>query len=55
LAVSRGLVYGIETAVLLLAFIGIVVWAWSARRQKQFDAAARQPLEEDTDDKADKP
>jgi cbb3-type cytochrome oxidase subunit 3 len=35
------------TAVLMLAFIGIVVWAWSGKRRKSFDAAARLPLEDD--------
>jgi len=28
-------------------FIGIIVWAWSAKRKKQFDDAARLPLEDD--------
>jgi cytochrome c oxidase cbb3-type subunit IV len=38
---------GVMTAVLMLAFIGIVAWAWSGKRRKSFDAAARLPLEED--------
>jgi cytochrome c oxidase cbb3-type subunit IV len=41
------MISGIITAVLLLAFIGIVAWAWNSRRREQFAAAARQPLEED--------
>jgi cytochrome c oxidase cbb3-type subunit 4 len=38
---------GIMTAVLMLTFVGIVLWAWSGRRRDAFDAAARLPLEED--------
>jgi cytochrome c oxidase cbb3-type subunit 4 len=36
------------TGVLMLVFIGIVLWAWSGKRRQRFDAAARLPLEEDT-------
>ncbi|MCU0773456.1 MAG: cbb3-type cytochrome c oxidase subunit 3 [Ideonella sp.] len=32
------------TVVLLLAFLGIVGWAWSRRNQKQFDEAAMLPF-----------
>lgn len=46
---SMGTWRGILTATLLLAFIGICIWAWSARRRPQFDAAARMPLEEDSE------
>jgi cytochrome c oxidase cbb3-type subunit 4 len=35
------------TLISFAAFLGIVIWAWSARRKSQFDAAARIPLEED--------
>lgn len=38
---------GIFTAVMLVLFIGICVWAWSARRRQVFDDAARLPLESD--------
>jgi cytochrome c oxidase cbb3-type subunit 4 len=34
------------TLISFAAFLGIVIWAWSARRKSQFDAAARIPLEE---------
>ena len=40
-------VHGWWTAVLLVAFVGIVVWAWSAKRKADFDAAARIPLEDE--------
>lgn len=44
---SSGVLSGIFTVILLVAFIGIVAWAWSSRRRDQFEAAARLPLEED--------
>jgi cytochrome c oxidase cbb3-type subunit 4 len=37
----------ILTIVLFLVFIGIVIWAWSSKRKKQFDEAARLPLDDD--------
>jgi cytochrome c oxidase cbb3-type subunit 4 len=44
---NSGVLSGIFTAILLVAFIGIVAWAWSSRRRSQFEAAAQLPLEED--------
>ena len=41
------MIHAIWTIVLMVLFIGIVVWAWSAKRKKQFDEAARLPLEDD--------
>lgn len=35
------------TLVLLVLFVGIVVWAWSPRRKQRFDEAARLPLDDD--------
>jgi cytochrome c oxidase cbb3-type subunit 4 len=40
-----GLLNGLFTLGLLLAFIGLVAWAWSRRRKTDFDAAAQLPLE----------
>ena len=40
------MVSGIITLVLLALFLGGWIWAWSPRRKAEFDAAARQPLEE---------
>lgn len=48
---SSGTLSGIVTAVLLLLFIGLTVWAYSAKRKASFDAAARLPLEEDKPEK----
>lgn len=35
------------TLLLMAGFIGIVWWAWSSRRRKDFSEAAQLPLEED--------
>jgi cytochrome c oxidase cbb3-type subunit 4 len=35
------------TVALLILFIGIIVWAFSSKRKKSFDQAARMPLDED--------
>lgn len=41
------MIMGILTAVLIVLFLGIVVWAWSRRRRDDFTAAAGLPLIED--------
>lgn len=43
-----GHVSGIVTAILLIAFIGGVLWAWSSKRKREFEQAARLPLDEDS-------
>ena len=43
---SAGVVSGIITAILLVAFLGGIAWAWSGRRKHDFDEAARLPLED---------
>lgn len=35
------------TLLCMLTFIGIVVWAWSARRKNDFDEAAMLPFADD--------
>lgn len=35
------------TLLLLVVFLGIVVWAWSSKRKKSFDEASRLPLDDD--------
>jgi cytochrome c oxidase cbb3-type subunit 4 len=42
-----GVFRGLVTGVLLGLFVGLVIWAWSRKRQSDFDAAARQPLEDE--------
>ena len=46
---DAGFLHGVWTAALLAVFAAIVVWAWSGRRKRDFDEAARLPLEEDED------
>jgi cytochrome c oxidase cbb3-type subunit 4 len=38
---------GLITVLLMLAFIGLVLWAYSSRRANDFEAAAQLPLEDD--------
>jgi cytochrome c oxidase cbb3-type subunit 4 len=44
---ESGTFFGLWTLLLLLAFLGIVAWAFSKKRRKQFEEAGRIPLEED--------
>ncbi len=39
--------HAVWTVVLFVIFIGIVLWAWSSKRKKRFDEAARLPLDDD--------
>ena len=47
---DAGFLHGIWTAALLAVFAAIVVWAWSGRRKRDFEEAARLPLDEDAGD-----
>jgi len=40
--------HGIWTLLLLVIFVGIALWAWSGRKKKDFDEAARIPLDDDS-------
>lgn len=40
---------GLTTAAWLILFIGLCVWAWSKRRDSDFEASAALPLQEDFD------
>jgi cytochrome c oxidase cbb3-type subunit IV len=44
---NYGLIHSVWTVMMFVLFIGIIVWAWSGKRKKQFDDAARLPLEDD--------
>lgn len=46
---------GIITVGLLLLFVGGWIWIWSPRRKREFDAAARLPLDEKHDDEETQP
>jgi cbb3-type cytochrome oxidase subunit 3 len=43
-----GIVRGVVTLVLMLAFLALVAWLASSHNKHRFDAAARIPLEDDT-------
>lgn len=43
------MIAGITTAILLLTFLGGVAWAFSRKRKPEFDAAARLPLEDESE------
>jgi len=51
---DRGTLQGLATVLALLAFVGVVWWAWSGRQKQKFDQAARMPLEDDSDKNEDK-
>ncbi len=36
----------VSTIMVMITFIAIVIWAWSGKRKKDFDEAARLPLDE---------
>ena len=42
---------GIFTALALIAFIGVCIWAWSSKRKRAFDDAANLPFADDDIDK----
>lgn len=46
---DTGTFRGIITGVLMVAFIGIVVWAYSKRRKPDFDEAANLPFADEED------
>lgn len=44
---NTGTLSGILTLLVLIAFIGIVFWAYSKRRKRDFDEAANLPFADD--------
>ena len=45
------MIMGLITAVLIVIFCGIVGWAYSGRRKKDFELMARVPLDDDRSEK----
>ncbi len=45
---DSGTASGVMTAILIIVFIGIIAWAYSSRRRRDFEEAARIPLEDET-------
>ena len=46
-AMDYGMLGSVMTVVMLVVFLGIVVWAYSGKRRAAFEEAARVPLEDD--------
>jgi len=46
-AMDIGTVRGLFTILCMLAFIGLVFWAWSSRRKADFDEMAQMPFREE--------
>ena len=46
-----GTVRGLITLALMLAFVGLVIWAYSKRRKADFDEMAQMPFRENPTDK----
>ncbi|NLY58992.1 MAG: cbb3-type cytochrome c oxidase subunit 3 [Gammaproteobacteria bacterium] len=42
---------GIATIFAMVAFIGVVIWAYSSYKKKDFDEAAQLPFADEDDDK----
>ena len=42
----EGVVAGAVTLILMVLFLGIVVWAYSSRNKRRFERASRLPLED---------
>jgi cbb3-type cytochrome oxidase subunit 3 len=43
------MISGIYTAILLIVFFAIVIWAWSKDNKEAFDESAQMPLLNDND------
>jgi len=48
------LIQSIWTVVVMVVFIGIVVWAWSGKRKQRFEQAANIPFDDDAPMQGDK-
>ncbi|MFO1436228.1 MAG: cbb3-type cytochrome c oxidase subunit 3 [Gammaproteobacteria bacterium] len=44
-----GTIHSIYTVLVLIVFVGIVLWAYDDRSKARFEEAARIPLEDDDD------
>jgi cytochrome c oxidase cbb3-type subunit 4 len=42
-----GMIRGLGTVVLMVAFVGLALWVFSGRRQKDFDEATLLPFADD--------
>ena len=46
-----GTLRGLGTALVLIAFVGLVLWAFSGKRKSGFDEAAQLPFADDRNSK----
>ncbi|OKR64542.1 CcoQ/FixQ family Cbb3-type cytochrome c oxidase assembly chaperone, partial [Pseudomonas aeruginosa] len=46
-----GTLRGLGTVVIMVAFIGLVIWAYSGKRKKSFDEATMLPFADDPEAK----
>ncbi|MCQ4258324.1 cbb3-type cytochrome oxidase subunit 3 [Stutzerimonas stutzeri] len=44
-----GILRGLGTILVFVAFIGVVLWAYSSKRKKSFDEAANLPFADEPD------
>ena len=44
---DAGFLHGLWTAAMIAVFVAIVAWAWSGRRKRDFEEAARLPLDDE--------
>jgi len=49
-----GTLEGIWTLAVLIAFVAIVIWAWSGKRKRDFEEAGRIPMDDDSNPPADR-
>jgi cytochrome c oxidase cbb3-type subunit 4 len=47
LGIDINLLRGVFLVLLIIAFLGMWIWAWSSKRKPEFQEMSRLPLEED--------
>lgn len=49
IAMNFGFIHGLLTLLLMVLFVGIVVWAYSGKRKQRFEDAANLPFADEDD------
>lgn len=44
---DTSILQSVWTVIAFVFFVGVVIWAWSGKRKKSFDEAARMALDDD--------
>jgi cytochrome c oxidase cbb3-type subunit 4 len=47
--IDINIIRGLLTIVLMVLFVAVCIWAYSSKRKRDFEQAARLPLEEEND------